>query len=129
MDRTNASIGFSQHGDTTVNGSVQTHIEGVQLTASSTTNGSTTVGFNYNANNEGPRRGSNVSVNYDTDNGQFSGSAGYTDPTKGIGFTTNIDAHGVSITSQNNGVNIATVSADGFQYDDYNWAEQNINLA
>jgi len=128
-DRTNASISFSQRGDTTVNGSAQTHIEGVQLTASSTTNGSITIGAAFNPSNEGPRRGQNYSINYDTDRGQLSGTAGYTDPNSGVGFTTNVDANGVSVSTQYNGINVATVSNNGFQYDEFNWAEQNINLA
>jgi murein DD-endopeptidase MepM/ murein hydrolase activator NlpD len=127
-DRSNVNIAFSQHGDTTISGSVNTS-GGLQLTGSSTTNGSTTVGANYNPSNEGPRRGSNYSLNYDLDNGRLSGSGGYTDTRTGIGFTTNVDSNGLSLSTQYNGNNIATVSGNGFQYDEFNWAQNNINVA
>jgi hypothetical protein len=127
-DRSNVNIAFSQRGDTTISGSANTS-GGLQLTASSTTNGSTTLGANYNPSNEGPRRGSNYSLNYDLDNGRMSGSGGYTDTRTGIGFTTNVESTGLSLSTQYNGNNIATVSGNGFQYDEFNWAQNNINVA
>jgi len=128
-DMTNASISFSQRGNTTINASYNTSIEGVQVTGSSTTNGSTTVGVNYNPSNEGPRRGWNFGANYDTNRGQVSGTVGYTDSATGLGYNATIDTNGLSNSLQLHGVNLATMTEDGFQYDEMNWAEQNINLA
>jgi len=114
---------------------------GTQLTFSSTTNESTNVGLAYNPDNEGPRRGSNFSVDYNTESGQASASAGYTDPgrrsanprptdaSSGVGFNTTFSQTGVSSNLQLNGINLATIDTNGFRLEDFNWAEQNINLA
>ncbi|WP_167884513.1 M23 family metallopeptidase [Leptospira ilyithenensis] len=126
---TNASISFSQRGNTTISGSANIPgVKGLQLTASSTTNGATTVGANYNAGN-GPREGWNVGANYDINGGGFSGSVGYTDPNSGLGLTSTVDGNGLSTSAQVNGVNLATNGPDGFNMDEMNWSEQNINLA
>ncbi|TGN04396.1 hypothetical protein EHS11_19740 [Leptospira ilyithenensis] len=126
---TNALISFSQRGNTTISGSANIPgVKGLQLTAGSTTNGSTTVGANYNAGN-GPREGWNVGANYDINGGGLSGSVGYTDPNSGLGLTSTVDGNGLSTSAQVNGVNLATNGPDGFNMDEMNWSEQNINLA
>ncbi|TGN14106.1 hypothetical protein EHS11_02745 [Leptospira ilyithenensis] len=126
---TNASISFSQRGNTTISGSANIPgVKGLQGTLSTTTNGATTVGANYNAGN-GPREGWNVGANYDINGGGFSGSVGYTDPNSGLGLTSTVDGNGLSTSAQLNGVNLATNGPDGFNMDEINWSEQNINLA
>ncbi len=61
--------------------------------------------------------------------GGVSGSAGYTDSETGLGLTANINGNGLSTSAQVNGINMATNGPDGFNFDEMNWAEQNINLA
>ena len=126
----NANVVFSQRGNTTVSGSVQDpNRPSLQFTGTSTTNGSTTIGMNYNPTGRGPRQGSNFGANYDMTTGEGSVNAGYTDPNSLIGFTTTANAHGVSTSTQYNGVNVATIDENGFTFDEMNWAEQNINNA
>ncbi len=103
-------------------------LESLQLTASSTTNGATTVGVNLNA-GKGPREGWNLGANYDINGGGFSANIGYTDPNSGFGITSTIDRTGLSTSGQLNGVNLATNGPNGFTMDEINWAERNINLA
>jgi len=125
----NVSVSFSQNGNTSVNASVDTNRSGLQLTGSMTTNGEQTVGMNYNASNRGPRQGWNVSANYDMNGGGLSGSVGYTDPGSALGLTSTIDRNGLSTSSQYNGNNIGTMTADGYTADEFNWAQNNINNA
>ncbi|WP_411824002.1 TIGR04388 family protein [Leptospira sp. 'Mane'] len=126
----NASISFSQRGNTTISASAAPikGLEGLQTTFSTTTNGATSVGINYNSGN-GPREGWNIGANYDINGGGFSGSIGYTDPTNGLGITSTVSGNGLSTSGQVNGVNLATNGPDGFNMDEMNWAEQNINQA
>ncbi|WP_411821839.1 peptidoglycan DD-metalloendopeptidase family protein [Leptospira sp. 'Mane'] len=125
---TNVNIGFSQRGNTTISGSANTGVSGIQGTFSTTTNGATSIGGNYNMGN-GPRDGWNLGANYDINGGGMSGSVGYTDPITGLGLTSNINGNGLSTSVQVNGINMATNGPDGFNFDEMNWAEQNINLA
>ncbi|TGN16871.1 peptidoglycan DD-metalloendopeptidase family protein [Leptospira idonii] len=125
----NVSVSFSQRGDTTISGSMQTGVKGLQVTGSTTTNGATTVGANYNPSDKGPRQGWNLGANYDINGGGLSGSIGYTDPDSKLGVTSTIDRNGLSTSTQYAGINITTNGPDGFRLDDINWAEQNINLA
>ncbi|BDA79602.1 hypothetical protein LPTSP3_g25320 [Leptospira kobayashii] len=126
---TNLNIGFSQRGNTTLSGSLNVPgVKGLQATLTTTTNGATSVGVNYNS-GKGPREGWNVGANYDINGGGFSGSIGYTDPGTGLGLTSTIDRNGLSTSAQVNGVNLATNGPDGFSFDEMNWSEQNINLA
>ncbi len=125
----NASISFSQRGNTTISGSMNTGFRGVQLTASSTTNGEQTIGANFNPSNEGPRKGWNIGANYDLNGGGASANIGYTDPNSGLGLTSTIDRNGLSTSSSLNGNNYGTMTADGYTADEFNWAQNNINLA
>ncbi|TGN16869.1 hypothetical protein [Leptospira idonii] len=108
---------------------MQTGVKGLQVTGSTTTNGATTVGANYNPSDKGPRQGWNLGANYDINGGGLSGSIGYTDPDSKLGVTSTIDRNGLSTSTQYAGINITTNGPDGFRLDDINWAEQNINLA
>jgi hypothetical protein len=125
----NVSLSFSQNGNTSINASVDTNRAGLQLTGSMTTNGEQTVGMNYNASNRGPRQGWNVAANYDLNGGGMSGSVGYTDPGSALGLTSTVDRKGLSTSSQYNGNNIGTMTADGYTADEFNWAQNNINNA
>ncbi|BDA77551.1 hypothetical protein LPTSP3_g04810 [Leptospira kobayashii] len=127
--KANVSISFSQRGNTTVSGSMESGFKGIQLTASSTTNGATTIGANYNPNDKGPRQGWNLGANYDINGGGFSGSVGYTNSATGLGLTSTIDRNGLSTSGQLNGVNLATMTQDGFRYDEISWTDININKA
>ncbi|WP_244594371.1 hypothetical protein [Leptospira ryugenii] len=126
----NANISFSEKGNTTISGSAAPipGMEKLQFTASTTTNGSTSIGVNVNA-GKGPREGWNVGANYDINGGGLSGSIGYTDPNTGLGLTSTIDQYGLSTSAQLNGINLATNGPNGFVMEEINWAEQNINLA
>nr|WP_281282572.1 TIGR04388 family protein [Leptospira ilyithenensis] len=127
--KANVSISFSQRGNTTISGSMESGIKGIQLTASSTTNGATTIGANYNPSDKGPRQGWNLGANYDVNGGGFSGSVGYTNAQTGLGLTSTIDRNGLSTSGQLNGVSLATMTRDGFQYDEISWTDININKA
>ncbi|WP_209452083.1 peptidoglycan DD-metalloendopeptidase family protein [Leptospira ryugenii] len=125
----NASISFSQRGNTTINGSWNTGFRGVQVTASSTTNGEQTLGANFNPSNEGPRRGWNIGANYDFNGGGASANVGYTDAATGLGLTSTIDRNGLSTSSSLNGNNYGTMTQDGYTAEEFNWAQNNINMA
>jgi hypothetical protein len=125
----NVNVSFSQRGNTSVNGSLDTRTSGLQLTGSMTTNGEQTVGLNYNADNRGPRQGWNLSGNYDLNGGGLSGSLGYTDPTSMLGLTSTIGGNGLSTSSQYNGNNIGTMTANGYTTEEFNWMLNNINNA
>ncbi|MCG6144514.1 hypothetical protein [Leptospira bandrabouensis] len=125
----NASISFSQHGDTTVKGSYSLGDSGVQLAGDVTTNGAANIGLNYNPTGEGPRRDWNFSLMYDMAGTGLSASAGYTHPGSTIGLTSTINRDGLSTSAELTGVSIATNGPNGFQMDELNFAEQNINAA
>ncbi|TGK94984.1 TIGR04388 family protein, partial [Leptospira bourretii] len=124
----NASISFSQHGDTTVQGSYSLG-GGVQLAGDVTTNGAANIGLNYNPTGEGPRRDWNFSLMYDMAGTGLSASAGYTHPGSTLGLTSTINRDGLSTSAELTGVSIATNGPNGFQMDELNFAEQNINAA
>lgn len=125
---TNASISFSQRGDTTVQGSYSL-AGGVQLAGDITTNGAANIGLNYNPTGEGPRRDWNFSFMYDMAGTGLSGSIGYTDPGSNLGLTSTFNQDGMSTSAELTGVGIATNGPNGFQVDEINFAEQNINAA
>ncbi|TGK91227.1 hypothetical protein EHQ23_00045, partial [Leptospira bourretii] len=100
----------------------------IQVTTNITTNGEATVGLNYNA-GKGPREGWNLGVNYDLAGSGLSASLGYTHPDSTMGLTTTVNRDGMSTSAEVTGVSIATNGPNGFQMDDINFAEQNINAA
>ncbi|EOQ95313.1 peptidase, M23 family [Leptospira wolbachii serovar Codice str. CDC] len=124
----NMSVSFSEKGNTTIQAS-QSLGKGVQMKADVTTNGAANVGFNYNPTGEGPRKDWNFSMMYDLNGGGLSGSIGYTDPNSKLGLTSSIDKKGISTSSELQGVTLGTNSEDGFQMQEMNFAEQNINAA
>ncbi|EMY68186.1 TIGR04388 family protein [Leptospira vanthielii] len=124
----NMSVSFSEKGNTTIQAS-QSLGRGVQVTADVTTNGAANLGFNYNPTGEGPRKDWNFSMMYDLNGGGLSGSIGYTDPNSKLGLTSSIDKNGVSTSSELQGVTLGTNSKGGFEMQEMNFAEQNINAA
>ncbi|MCW7456785.1 hypothetical protein ND856_00425 [Leptospira bandrabouensis] len=124
----NASISFSQHGDTTVQGSYSLG-GGVQLAGDVTTNGAANFGLNFNPTGEGPRRDWNFSLMYDLAGTGLSASVGYTDPGSTMGLTSTVNRDGLSTSAELTGVSIATNGPNGFQMDEINFAEKNINEA
>ncbi|TGK86215.1 hypothetical protein EHQ23_08130 [Leptospira bourretii] len=124
----NASISFSQRGNTTVQGSYSLG-GGVQLAGDITTNGAANIGLNYNPTGEGTRRDWNFSLMYDMAGTGLSGSIGYTDPKSTLGLTSTFNRDGMSTSTELTGVSIATNGPNGFQMDELNFAEQNINAA
>ncbi|TGL87871.1 TIGR04388 family protein [Leptospira congkakensis] len=125
----NASVSFSRKGDTTVQGSYSLGNSGFQLAGDVTTNGSSNFGFNYNPTGEGARRDWNFSLMYDIAGTGLSASVGYTDPKSTLGLTSTLSGDGLSTSAELTGVRIATNGPNGFQLDDMNFAEQNINAA
>ncbi|TGN17913.1 hypothetical protein EHS15_15875, partial [Leptospira idonii] len=85
---------------------MQTGYPGLQLTGSSTTNGATTFGANFNPTDKGPRQGWNFGANYDINGGGLSGSIGYTDPNSKLGITSTVNGDGLSTSTQYAGVNL-----------------------
>lgn len=124
----NMSVSFSENGDTTLQGS-QSLNGGVQLTADLTTNGATNLGLNYNPTGQGPRKDWNFTMMYDFNGGGLSGGIGYTNPNSTLGLTSTINKDGLSTSAEMTGVSIATNGSTGFQMDEMNFAEQNINAA
>ncbi|MBM9590039.1 TIGR04388 family protein [Leptospira sp. 201903075] len=124
----NMSVSFSEKGNTTLQASKSLG-GGVQLAADITTNGAANVGFNYNPTGKGPRSDWNFSMMYDLNGSGLSGSIGYTDPKSKLGLTSSIDRNGISTSSELQGVTLGTNSNDGFQIQEMNFAEQNINAA
>ncbi|TGL09141.1 hypothetical protein EHQ43_01400 [Leptospira bouyouniensis] len=124
----NVSIAFSKEGNTTLQGSYSIG-HGVQLAGDYTTNGAANIGFNYNPTGEGPRRDWNFSLMYDMAGTGLSASVGYTNPNSTIGLTSTVNRDGLSTSAELTGVSIATNGPDGFQMDEINFAEQNINAA
>ncbi|WP_167881959.1 hypothetical protein, partial [Leptospira bouyouniensis] len=102
---------------------------GVQLAGDVTTNGAANIGLNYNPTGEGPRRDWNFSLMYDMAGTGLSASVGYTNPNSTIGLTSTVNRDGLSTSAELTGVSIATNGPDGFQMDEINFAEQNINAA
>ncbi|MCW7481130.1 TIGR04388 family protein [Leptospira kanakyensis] len=125
----NASISFSQRGDTTIQGSYSLGKSGIQLAGDATTNGATNLGFNYNPTGNGPRKDWNFSLMYDFAGTGLSGSVGYTDPRSTLGVTSTFNREGMSTSAEFTGVSIATNGPNGFQMDEMNFAELNINAA
>ncbi|MCG6143036.1 TIGR04388 family protein [Leptospira bandrabouensis] len=124
----NISVSFSEKGDTTLQAS-KSLAGGVQIAADITTNGASNVGFNYNPTGKGPRKDANFSLMYDLNGGGLSGSIGYTDPNSKLGLTTSIDKDGVSASSELQGVTLGRNTKNGFEMQEMNFAEQNINAA
>lgn len=124
----NASIGFSQRGDSTLSVS-QNLGSGVQFSADVTTNGQQNFGFNYNPSEQGPRSDWNLSLMYDAAGSGLSASLGYTDPRSTFGLTSTFNRDGLSTSAELTGVSIATNGPNGFQMDEINFAQQNINAA
>ncbi|MDF3820378.1 hypothetical protein P3G55_10730, partial [Leptospira sp. 96542] len=123
----NASVSFSQRGNTTVQGTYAL-TENVQFNADVTTNGAMNMGFDLN-DGGGDLKDWNLSFNYDLAGGGLSASLGYTDPDSTFGLTSTIDRNGLSTSAELTGVSIATNGPNGFQMDEINFAEQNINAA
>ncbi|PJD98522.1 MAG: hypothetical protein CK427_17010, partial [Leptospira sp.] len=130
----NLAVSFSQRGNTSIDGSVglskdkASWLSNVQLTASHQTNGSTTIGANFNE-GKGDRDGWNYGLNYDLNGGGPSASIGYTNPGSQLGLTSTIDRNGLSTSAEHLGTSIATMTQDGVQMDEINWMQQNINAA
>lgn len=124
----NMSVSFSEQGNTSLQASKSLG-GGVQLATDITTNGALNVGLNYNPTGEGPRKDWNFSLMYDLKAGGLSGSIGYTDPTSKLGLTSSIDKDGISASSKLQGVTLGTNSENGFEMQEMNFAEQNINAA
>ncbi|PJZ85382.1 TIGR04388 family protein [Leptospira harrisiae] len=124
----NISLSFSEMGNTSVQASKSLG-GGVQLSADVTTNGAANVGLNYNPTGEGPRNDWNFSMMYDLNGGGLSGSIGYIDPNSKLGLTSSIDRYGISTSSELQGITLGTNSEDGFELQEMNFAEQNINVA
>lgn len=125
---TNLSVSFSDYGKTSIGGSMASPIEGAQLTINHTLTGDTTVGINYNE-DRGPRDGLNLGLNYNTNSGQTSGNISYTMPDNLLGISVNLDQSGMATSTQYNGVNLGTNTVNGFQANEFNWAQENINAA
>lgn len=124
----NISLSVSEKGNSSLQVSKSIG-DGVQLTGDFTSNQAWNVGVQYNPKGEGPRKDWNYSMMYDLKGSGLSGSIGYTDPETGIGLTANFDRGGMSTSSELNGVRVATFGNNGFQLEDYDFANQNINLA
>ncbi|TGK87455.1 TIGR04388 family protein [Leptospira noumeaensis] len=125
----NASISFSQRGDTTIQGSYSLGKGGIQLAGDATTNGAANLGFNYNPTGNGPRKDWNFSLMYDLAGTGLSGSVGYTDPRSTLGVKSTFNRDGMSTSAEFTGVSLATNGPNGFQMDEINFAELNINAA
>ncbi|EMJ90322.1 peptidase, M23 domain protein [Leptospira meyeri serovar Semaranga str. Veldrot Semarang 173] len=128
---TNASVGFYQHGATSLDASYGVS-DYSQVTLSHSGN-STQVGMNVNG-GEGDRKGFNLSLNYDIQQGMASGSIGYTmpdesSPFNGMGINLNFDRYGMTSTAQYNGINLASMGPSGFSMQEIDWAMLNINDA
>ncbi|TGM01184.1 TIGR04388 family protein [Leptospira jelokensis] len=124
----NFSLSVSEKGNSSLQVSKSLG-DGIQFSGDFTSNQAWNVGIQYNPKGEGPRKDWNYSMMYDLKGSGFSGSIGYTDPESGIGLTANFDQTGMSTSSELNGVSVATFGNNGFQLEDYDFANQNINLA
>ncbi|TGM80002.1 TIGR04388 family protein [Leptospira bouyouniensis] len=124
----NVSLSFSKKGNSSLQFS-QAVAKGIQFATELTTNDSWKVGFNYNPTGEGPRNDWNFSMMYDLKGSGLSGSIGYTEPKTKLGLTNHIDSNGISTSSDLHGVSLGTNSKEGFQIDEFNFVNQNINLA
>jgi|GEM_PF-3357252 len=124
----NVSYSISEKGNSSLQLS-QAIAKGLQFATDFTSNQNYKIGLNYNPSGEGPRKNWNFSLMYDLKGSGLSGSVGYTEPNSKLGITSNIDPNGISYTSTLQGVNIGTNSKDGFQLEEFNFANQNINMA
>ncbi|TGM47907.1 TIGR04388 family protein [Leptospira biflexa] len=124
----NVSLSVSKKGNSSLQFS-QSIAKGIQFAADMTTNDSFKVGMNYNPSGEGPRKDWNFSMMYDLKGSGLSGSIGYTEPETKLGLTSHIDKNGISTSSELHGVSIGTNSDEGFQMDEFNFVNQNINLS
>ncbi|TGK97019.1 TIGR04388 family protein [Leptospira brenneri] len=125
----NVNVTFSRKGNTTVQGSYSLGKSGYQIAGDLTTNGAANLGLNYNPTGEGTRRDWNFSLMYDLAGTGLSASVGYTDPVSTLGLRSTLGHEGLSTSAELTGVNIATNGPNGFQLDEMNFAEQNINSA
>lgn len=128
---TNASVGFYQHGATSLDASLSVS-DYSQLTLSHSGN-STQVGMNVNG-GDGDRKGFNLSLNYDIQQGMASASVGYTMPDESspfnkMGLNLNFDRYGMTSTAQYDGINLASMGPAGFSMQEIDWAMLNINEA
>ncbi|TGL23041.1 TIGR04388 family protein [Leptospira yanagawae] len=128
---TNASVGFYQHGATTLDASYGFK-NGSQMTLSHSGN-STQVGVSYNE-GRGDREGFNYSLNYDIQQGMASAGVSYTIPGEGnwynkAGLNLNLDRYGLTSSAQYDGVTLASMGPAGFSMQEYDWAMLNINEA
>ncbi|XDD47415.1 TIGR04388 family protein [Leptospira sp. WS39.C2] len=124
----NLNVSFSKKGNSSLQFS-QSIAKGIQFAVDMTTNETWKLGLNYNPTGEGPRKDWNYSMMYDLKGSGLSGSLGYTEPNSKLGINNNLDSNGITSTSELQGVNIGTNSKDGFQMEDFNFANQNINIA
>ncbi|MCW7461945.1 TIGR04388 family protein [Leptospira limi] len=124
----NVSYSLSERGNSSLQFS-QAIAKGLQFVTDFTSNQSYKFGLNYNPSGEGPRNNWNFSMIYDLKGSGLSGSLGFTDPNSKLGAISNIDQNGLSHTSTLQGVNLGTNSNDGFQLEEFNFANQNINMA
>lgn len=124
----NVSYSLSEKGNSSLQFS-QAIAKGLQFATDFTSNQNYNFGLNYNPSGEGPRKNWNFSLMYDLKGSGLSGSVGYTEPNSKLGVTSNIDPSGIAYTSTLQGVNIGTNSKDGFQLEEFNFANQNINMA
>lgn len=128
---TNASVGFYQHGATSLDASYGVS-DYSQVTLSHSGN-STQVGMNVNG-GEGDRKGFNLSLNYDIQQGMASGGIGYTmsddsNPFNKMGINLNFDRYGMTSSAQYDGINLASMGPAGFSMQEIDWAMLNINEA
>ncbi|PJZ37760.1 hypothetical protein CH354_00370 [Leptospira levettii] len=124
----NVSYSISEKGNSSLQIS-QAIAKGIQFATDFTSNQNYKIGLNYNPSGEGPRKNWNFSMMYDLKGSGFSGTVGYTEPNSKLGITSNIDPNGISYASTLQGVNIGTNSEEGFQLEEFNFANQNINMA
>lgn len=124
----NVSLSFSEKGNSSLQMS-QAIAKGIQFATDITTNEAWNLGINYNPTGEGPRKDWNFSSMFDLKGSGFSGSIGYTDPNSKLGLTSHLSEKGSSTSSQLHGVSLGTNSEDGFQMDEFNFSNQNINMA
>jgi hypothetical protein len=71
----------------------------------------------------------NLTANYNLNGGGLSGGASYTLPESKFGLSANIDRNGLATSAQYNGVSLGTSTANGYQANSVNWAQENINAA
>ncbi|WP_411822393.1 TIGR04388 family protein [Leptospira sp. 'Mane'] len=123
----NFDFRFSEHGDDILSTSFGA-ANGLQITNSyNASSGAAGVGVNINS-GRGPRQGFNFNINYDTKD-RLSGGVSYTNQPSGLGISGNWNGGQASVSSQLNGVNTGTNSANGYTAEDFDWMQDNINRA